>query len=169
MKQTIVFGLLIIAFTSFGKTKTAKTNMLLTSKYSGFYSYGKNIEKERVVSILIYAETDSTILFYIDLNRGAPSYNMGSLYGRVKIKNDGGTFFTKYDYAENGCKWSLNFTKNSLIIKTIDNQYDCEFGHAVFADGTFKRKSNKIQDYFEEMEGEKVYFTKTTPEDYYKD
>jgi hypothetical protein len=169
MKQIFIFGLLLISFTCFGQSKASKTSKLKTSKFSGFYSYGNDIEKGRIGAIFIYAETDSTILFYIDLNRGAPSYNMGSLYGRVKMKNDSGTFYTKYDYNENGCKWTFNFTKNGLTINTIDNQTDCGFGHAVYADGTFKRQSNKIQEYFEDMEGKKVYFRKTTPEDYYKD
>jgi hypothetical protein len=166
MKQTIIFGLLLISFTSFGQSKVAKTNKLITSKFSGFYSYG-NLE-DGVGSILIYAETDSTILFHIDLNNGAPSYNGGSSYGRVKMKNNSGTFYNKYDYAENGCKWSFNFTKNSLTIKTIDSQDYCGFGYSVYADGTFQRQPNKIKDYFEDRPGHKVYFSKTTPEDYNK-
>jgi hypothetical protein len=43
MKQTLIFGLLLISFTSFGQTKVAKTSKLITSKFSGFYSYG-NLE-----------------------------------------------------------------------------------------------------------------------------
>jgi hypothetical protein len=49
-----------------------------TAKYLGIYSYGDDVEKGKTGTVFIYPETDSTILFYIDLNRGAPSYNMGS-------------------------------------------------------------------------------------------
>lgn len=167
MKQTIIFGLLLMPLTSFGQTKVTKTNKWITSKFSGFYSYGKDLE-DGVGAISIYAETDSTILFYIDLNRGAPSYNGGSLYGRVKMKKDSGTFYNKFDFAENGCRWTFNFTKNSLTIKTIENQDHCGFGYSVYADGTFKKQSNKMKDYFEDRPDHKVYFRNTTPEEYYK-
>ena len=63
------------------------TNQLhSTIKYTGTYQLGDDIEKERIGTITIYPETDTTVLFYIDLNRGAPSYNMGQLYGRLKVK-----------------------------------------------------------------------------------
>jgi len=169
MKQTLIFGLLFLSLISYGQTKTDATNKLITTKYSGFYSYGTDVEKGRIGTIFIYHETDTTILFYIDLNRGAPSYNMGSLYGRVKITSDTGLFYSKFAYADMGCKWIFHFTKNSLTIKTVDEQDYCGFGHAVFADGEFKRKSNKSEDFFENMEGEKIYFKTTKPEDYYKD
>ena len=169
MKKTLIFGLLFFSIISYGQTKIDRTNKLLTSKYAGTYGYGKDVEKGRIGTIFIYPETDSTILFYIDLNRGAPSYNMGSLYGRVKIINSSGTFYTKFDYSDNGCKWTFLFLRSNLTIKTIDEQDNCGFGGAVFADGIFKRISNKMLDYFEDMEGKKIYFKTTKPEDYYKD
>ncbi len=170
MKLTITFGLLFFSLISFGQTKTDATNNLYTNKYSGFYSYGNDIEKRRIGSISIYPETDSTILFRIDLNRGAPSYNMGSLYGRVKTARDTGIFYTtKDDYEGKGCKWIFYFTKNKLKIKTVNEENNCGFGHAVYADGEFKRKSNKYEDFFEDMEGKKIYFKVTSPEEYYKD
>jgi hypothetical protein len=141
---------------------------VLTLNYAGTYSYGTDVEKGGIGTIFIYPETDSTILFYIDLNRGAPSYNMGSLYGRVKIYNGNGTFYTKFDFIDNSCKWTFQFSKDILTIKTVDGQYGCGFGHAVYADGNFKRVSNKTPDYFENGEGTKVYFKTTSPEKYNK-
>ncbi len=168
MQKTLAFGFLFFSIITYGQTKVKKTDKRLTSKYAGTYSYGKDIEKGRIGTIFIYSETDSTILFYIDLNRGAPSYNMGSLYGRVKIINGSGTFFTKFDYSENSCKWNFRFLKNDLTIKTVDEQDDCGFGYAVIADGIFRKTSNKMLNYFEDMEGKKIYFKNTKPEDYYK-
>jgi hypothetical protein len=166
MKKTVVISLLFCSVISFGQTKT---NALLTSKYTGTYGYGRHIEKERIGTIFIVPETDTTILFYIDLNRGAPSYNMGSLYGRVKIVNNRGTFSTSFDSSGKGCKWTFLFSKNSLTIETVDGQDYCGFGYAVIADGVFKRTSNKFISSFEDMEGKKIYFSKTKPEDYYKE
>ena len=167
MKQILIFGLLSLAFCSHGQGTTEKINKLVTSKYAGTYSFGTNIEKERIGTIFIYPETDTTILFYIDLNRGAPSYNMGSLYGRVRITNGVGTFETKFGFGDKGCRWTFKFLKNNLIIKTVDGQDKCGFGAYVFADGEFKQTSNKTSDYFEDMEGRKFYFKTTKPDNKY--
>ena len=165
MKQIIIF--LFLTTICFGQKKSSQVNELLTTKYSGDYRYGTDIEKGKIGNIIIYPETDNTILFYIDLNRGAPSYNMGSLYGRVKINNDKGIFYTKSDYAEKGCKWTFHFTENNLIIETVNQESNCGFGYAVFADGEYKRKSTKHKEFFENMEGIKIHFKTTKPEEYY--
>jgi hypothetical protein len=165
MKKIIIFCLLWLSFTSSAQPK----NEILTVKYAGKYSFGTDIEKGRVGTIYIYPETDNTILFYIDLNRGAPSYNMGSLYGRVKITNNVGIFYTKLDDTNTGCKLSFTFTKDSLKIETFENGFECGFGYAVHADGTFKRKTTKIQNSFKNPEGIEIYFNKTKPEEYNKD
>lgn len=168
-KQTIIVGLLLLSLIGFGQTKTDINSNFFTTKYSGVYSYGANVGKGRIGTISIYPETDSTILFYIDLNGGEPSYNMGSLYGRVKISNDTGIFYSKYDFSDTGCKRRFNFTKNSLKIETLDDQYDCGFGNGVIGDGEYKRKTYTTKDFFEDMSGNKIYFKTTNPEDYYKD
>ena len=160
MKKTLIFGLLFFSMISYGQIQADNTKKLLTSKYHGIYSYGKDVEKSRIGTIFIYPETDSTILFYIDLNRGAPSYNMGSRYGQLRINNGSGTFYTKLNSSDKGCKLTFLFSKKILTIKTADEQGECGFGYAVFADGIFKRTTNKMHDYFEDMEGKKIYFKK---------
>ena len=167
MKAQLIFGLIIFSHAFICKSQPVIPKLPLTSKYTGIYSYGKDIEKERIGNIVIYPETDSTILFYIDLNRGAPSYNMGSLYGRVIIKNGKGVFFTKKKHEEGACKWSFEFTKKSLTIKTLQSNFDCAMGHGVYADGVYELFSNKLVDYFEDQEGRKTYYSKTKPEAYY--
>lgn len=141
-----------------------KESKLLTSKYAGFYSFESEEKDGYYRKITIYPESDTTMLFYIDLNRGTPSFNIGSHYGRIVVKGDTAKYFTKYNYSEIGCGWQFIFEKDSLSISTIDNQNECDFGHAVFADGVYYRKSNKIYAYFEDWHGTKVYFRKTKPE-----
>ncbi|MEI8073863.1 MAG: hypothetical protein WCH78_03865 [Bacteroidota bacterium] len=158
MKKLFLIFSLFIAFSCFGQ----KTN-----KYAGLYSYGANIEKERIGNMIIYPETDSTILFYLDANRGAPSYNMGMLYGSVKIKNNAGIYYFKFDHEARGCKLSFAFSTNKLTIKTIENNDGCLMGKGVYPDAVFNRKSNKLIEYFEDPESRKVYFNQTKPKDYY--
>jgi len=167
VKQLILISLLLSCANMYGQTKVGSAHHLLTSKYAGIYGYGKDAEKERVGSITLFPETDSTMLFYIDLNRGAPSYNMGSLYGRLKIKDSIGLFYRASEYIRNEyCKWLFTFSKNKLVIKTIDGQYSCDFGYAVVGDGEFRKEGNSQPDFFIDPEEKTIYFVKTKPEDY---
>lgn len=156
MKLIYIIALVMISLPSY----TQKTK-----QYAGTYSYGHSV-KRNFGTVLIYPETDNTILFFINVNRGAPSYHYGNLYGRLQIKDSKGVFYTN-TFSENGCKLNFRFVKNNLVIETVDTQMDCGFGNGVYADGAFVKKSSKIPEYFED-DIEKVYFKKTKPEDYYK-
>lgn len=90
------------------------------------------------------------------------------MYERIKIINGNGTFYTKYNLSKNGCKWTFQFSKNTLTIKTIDEQYDCSFGFAVYADGVFKKSASKTPEYFENDESKKIFFKDIKPENYNK-
>lgn len=166
MKIKLLSWLLLLSITSNGQTPPPSTKKLLTTNYAGEYKYGTNIEKERIGIVTIYPETDSTVLFYLESNRGAPSYNSGAIYGRVNIKNDSGIFFMIFDVAIEGCKLKFDFTKKRLTIHTIDPDDECGFGFDVFADGVFKRKSKKQVNHFVDREGNTICFATTKPEDY---
>ncbi len=162
--------LLLTGFLFIGKSN-AQTKVpinFVTTKYEGTYTYGENSAKGRMGSVMLFAEADSTMLFYIDVNHGAPNYHMGTLYGRIKMIGDSAIFYTKFESGDTGCKWKVKFIKSKLVITTIQEQYDCGFGHQVFADGEFSRASKKPLEYFETKEGTKIFFNKTKPEDYYK-
>jgi hypothetical protein len=168
IKFTLLLQLLVFSLNTNGQTTLQFDHKPSTCKYAGTYNYGGINRKGAAGSIIIYPETDTTVLFYIDLNKGAPSFNMGSLYGRVIVNGERGTFSTRLDNENKGCEWTLNFSKKSLNITTSFGYGDCGFGNAVYADGKFKKRSNKIIQHFENTEGEKVYFYKTKPEDYYE-
>ncbi len=139
-----------------------------TSKFAGTYSYGKDVEKEPVGSILIYPETDNTILFYLDVCKGASQgYRLGQLYSRLKITSSGqGNFSEKYEWEQKGCKWTLQISGDKLEIKTVDSQDGCGFGYGVIADGTYLRTSKMIPEFFTDGHGNKIFFKDTKPETY---
>jgi hypothetical protein len=170
MKKILIFMLLCLLLCCCAKHKVSDKNRNSQTilKYAGTYSYGQDDEESCSGIILIYPDTDNTLLFYVDVCRGEPSYNMGSLYGSVKIINDSGVFYKKSDFSDIGCKWKFEFSKNNLSIKTIDSQCDCGFGNAVFVDGEYKKNSDTIPDYFENMDSKKIFFKNTKPEEYYK-
>lgn len=156
-KTFFLISLTLLNTYSFAQNQQQK-RQIPTMHLAGKYEYGTSADKERVGLAYIYAESDSTILFYLDLNAGPPSLSMGSLLGRVKIKKDTGLFLTSLDDAKDSCKFLLRFKKDALIIKTVNSQYNCGFGHRVFADGTFKRISWKNPLYFINSEANKEYF-----------
>jgi hypothetical protein len=157
----LIFILTILSFATYGQTKTKG---LRTLKYSGTFRYDKG-KRNASGTIVIYPETDTTVLFYIDISKGAPSYNMGSLYGRLKIVNGEGSYESK----DNNCRWTVQFLKNKLTIETASESYECGFGNHVVIDGLFKQTSKTIPDYFVNGEGTKYFFNATTPEEYYNE
>lgn len=135
-----------------------------TSVYAGSYSFGTNAEKGRVGSLTVYPETDSTILFYFESNRGAPSYSMGQLYGRLKMTNGKGFYFSNPQDSLTSCQFSCEFQTAQAVIKTLHDKDNCGFGYGVYVDGLYQRYSRTVPIYFEDLTGNKVYFEKTPPE-----
>jgi hypothetical protein len=155
---------LIVLWLSFLQTINGQS--LKTAIYSGVYTFGKNVEIGPVGSVAIYPESDTTVLFYIDICRGAPSYNLGQLYSRLKIENGVATFYTKEDFDQKGCKWKLTISDRILTIKTLDDCDECGFGANVYADNQYALKERKKPVYFVDGHNHKIYFSKTKPEDY---
>ncbi len=149
-------------------TLNANAQVLSTSKYAGIYKRNMDTSAGASGMITIYPETDSTVLFYIDICLGDPSYNLGSLYNRVVIKDGQGLFCSNlFSYQDKDCKWLFTFSNDSLKIRTVENNYECGFGNGVIADGDYIRESSSIPECFENGESIKIYFKNTPPEKYY--
>ena len=186
MKLLAILPLLLLL--SCGKTKTdessvsdtAKSDTVVTTSspatatanndatnYAGVYEYGKDVEKEPVGQLTVYKQTADTYLFYLDVSNGAPSYHMGSIYGKLTVKEGKATYNEELDYAEKPCKLDFVFAGNSIKI-TSGADIDCGFGNGVYADGDFTKTKTTATEFFVNGEGTKIYFNKTTPEDYNK-
>jgi len=166
MRQVFITGLISIIFCSCGQ-KNDNKSAFGTSQYTGQYDLGGDIEKGRIGSVTVYSETDNTILFFLNVNRGAPSYNMGQLYGRISIENNKGSFNEKILDYYNGCKLRFEFKEEILTIEYINEQdRDCGFGFAVWASGDYRRQNKLQPEFFQDQMGDTVYFAKTTPEKY---
>ena len=79
--------------------------------------------------------------FQLQLSRGAPSYNMGFLEGRLTVKDGRATFA----HVEAGmpCEIAFTFTRGSAVLERIGDDSGCLFGFQVHADGTYRRISRK--------------------------
>lgn len=155
----------LICFLLF-QTVYSQEKAFRTSTYAGTYGIGNVRSDGGGASIEIYPESDSTVLFYMHIQRGAPSHNTGRLYGRMLVTNGSGVFHTQFDFLENGCKWKVRITPRHLFLATVNNQFDCGFGKGVMADGEYKKISSKKPEYFVQSDGRIVYFSKVKPEQY---
>lgn len=130
----------------------------------GEYSYGDDIEKGRSGNLTVYEVNDSVLLFYFDLNRGGPTYHMGTLYGRA-MRDENENIF-KFKSVEFPCNLKFFFSEKSVTVKSETGEDTCGFGYAVFADGEFERSSFVNPRSFVNGEGLTIEFSKTTPEKY---
>jgi hypothetical protein len=137
-----------------------------SAKFAGIYSFGQDVEKEPVGSITVFPETDSTLLFYLDICKGAPSYNLGQLFDRVVLHKDSASCFTKEEWNKNGCKLKFFFQGDTLTIKTVEPFSECPFGGNVYADHDYVRRNKLIPNYFINGEGDTIPFKKMSPEQY---
>lgn len=163
--KNIILTIILLTLTIFGcghsEPSKKKNRTIATSVYAGKFSFGKSGNGANG-SVTVYPESDSTVLFFIDIYTG----NLGQLYDRLKVENGKGVFEYKEDGLEGCCKWQMAFTNDILTISTIDTCYSCPFGGNVIPDNEYKRSDKKKPSYFIDGHGHKIYFDKTPPEKY---
>jgi hypothetical protein len=64
--------------------------------------------------------------------KGEPSYNSGSAIGRLLFAHDTAVFAPNPK-----CSIVFDFNPNTIDVKQIGLDFDCGFGHGVYADGTY--------------------------------
>ncbi len=169
MSRLLFILFLFISFSSIAQLNFNHVPQVMTKKYAGSYCYGKDMEKERIGTVFVYPETDSTILFFFELTNGAPNYNVGIMYERVKIEGDSGVLYSMRWADTLGCKLSFKFEGDRLNVKTLDSCNECGFEGDVYADGSYKKYIKIVPDYFVDRREKKIFFKWIKPEDYYQE
>ena len=128
------------------------------NSFGGTFYYGEAVEKPSGI-IHIYPTSDSTYLFYLEVGRGAPSYNSGAIIGEMELWSENTTRFQQMDEF-NGVHCGLYFklSNDCLIITTSEHMEECGYGYGVFSDGTYIRQSYDIQEFYIDREGNKTFF-----------
>jgi hypothetical protein len=143
------------------------TGLKSTLNIAGTYSFGDDVEKGPIGSVIVYPLTDNSALFFLDVCRGAPSYNIGQMFGQMTIKANIGTYDSKVDEDDDlNCLLKFEFNSDELKVITVEGHDDCGFGHAVYADNTYKRIDKSIPKYFINGEGDTILFHGLTLEKY---
>lgn len=133
------------------------------SRIVGVYNDFQSKEKPFRLIQIHRLETNSYV-FYLELGRGAPDYNSGSLYGRLTyVKGKDYWEYLPKDSSLN-CGLRIAYRNNEVIVTTING--DCGFGYGVSATGVYPRKNKSNPLYFIDRHGRKVYFDKVSPEAY---
>jgi hypothetical protein len=145
IKLFLIFYLILLV--SFGQKKEKQTAMNVTGTYrfegktyqKGEDTYGyfgsirvKQLEKNKIA-----------VSFFIC--KGAKSYSSGSFLDTLELKESSAVYKTDCD---SNCTILFKFTNNGVatIHKDADGDYNfsCCFGHAVIANGFFRKQSSKI-------------------------
>lgn len=125
---------------------------------AGTYSYGPGAEKGRTGSLTIFPQNDSTVLFYVNLNIGPPSYNSGELFDTLKVQQNKAIYNRTSGDVDSDCRWEIDFLGDSIRIRTLNNAYSCGFGGNVRADGIYKVQNHEIPKFVIKNQGDTLYF-----------
>ncbi|HET6226607.1 MAG TPA: hypothetical protein VFF27_10030 [Bacteroidia bacterium] len=166
MIKTPLLLCFILTFTlsGFAQVTNISAKKLKTSKYAGLYAYGKNVEREKVGTIIIYPDSDSTVLFYFNSNTGPTAFKMDEYYGRLKVNNNIGIFTARQKDSEKGCQWRFTFSKKTILIETVSTENNCGFMAGITVDGNYNRQIKGIIEECLSLQGDAINFGAIKPE-----
>ena len=147
--------------------KKAIDNSIIPINFGGEYSFGEDIEKGRVGSIIIYPLTNNSALFFLDVCNGAPSYNQGQLLGQISLKDNVGIYNSKNDDDDFNCILKFKFSSGKLEVITETGYEDCGFGGNVYADNKYKLINKSTPNYFINAESDTIQFKGLSVYKYY--
>lgn len=147
-------------------TTAAPPAALRTATYAGEYNWGDTKREQAGGTLLVYPESDSTVLFYLDISNGPPAFHVGQLYQRAVVRRGVAYCAFQEEYDSLGCRLRLTFAPQSVVVKTEGNYGECGFGQGVWADETYSRSSSAVPQHFDDGGGRKVIFKTTSPEQY---
>lgn len=147
-KTLYILSLLICANLVFGQSKILKQKTFHNP--TGTYVLDSKTEKRNgeIYGYFGTAEVillDSTsIIMNFEVCKGAPSYNSGSFLDTLVYK-DNIAVYTDLE-SDSTCRVVYAFTAKGIQVEQFSDKYysACGFGHAVDAQGYYKKKSGKI-------------------------
>lgn len=120
--------------------------------YSGAYGYAykphgnppKEYRNEGPTGDLVLLRIENnTYKFWLDLNKGWPSYNMGEASGFITLDHDSASFDNTFEGAEGKCILHFKVSAAKVKVSTDANSFDCGFGNAVVADGNYQKQTKQ--------------------------
>jgi hypothetical protein len=156
-QDTIMEENIVVPVEEINEEDAAFIKEFATSKYLGIYgfNFSKEVEGNQGL-LLIYPESDTSVLFHFNVCIGAPSYNLGIETGRLVVKNDS-ALYQPAEY-ESTCKIMFYFKENEIQIETARGFGECGFGMNVYADATYKLEKKVTPKYYNNGENTNYNF-----------
>jgi len=149
-------------------SKDSKENGISAFKIGGSYAFGSDVEIEPVGSLKVYPISDESAYFFVSVCIGAPSYNLGDMFGLMTKSSGDGEFYSDGKDSYFNCKLKFKFMNDKVKI-TTDESTPCEFGGSgVSADYTYTLSDKNIPKTFTNNENNTFRFDRTTLKSYYK-
>jgi hypothetical protein len=144
----IILNSFVFQKTYIDPTGTYQLDSKTTKKKGEIYGYSGQIQVKKI--------SFEKIVMTFGVNKGAPSYNSGSFVDSLNYK-DNKSIYTDPE-SDSSCIITFEFDKNGVTVieKAADYNSGCGFGHAVDANGFYKRISSKTPILIEPFTGEKI-------------
>lgn len=144
---------------------TARVATAATTRYAGEYSWREADIEGMGGTLTVYPESDSTILFRLESNGGAPAYKMANAFGRAHVRGDTATYFGKAPEDEHGCRLKIGFAPTAAKVTLVSStENDCFFGGNFTPDGTYRRTSRAIPQQVVDEAGDTLRFAHLPPD-----
>ncbi len=127
------------------------------TNYSGIYKYSFPINREisdlkpgkedggASGELIVAKIKNDQYAFWLNVNRGWPSYNNGFIGGEFTIANNKARYAQLDEYSDDKAFCVLNFSFKTGVIDIVSEGYEhCGFGHAVYADGKFSKSKTVL-------------------------
>lgn len=120
----------------------------------GTYVYNSNNKTGAGGVVYIHKTEESKYLFYFEYNTGDPSYNSNAEYGYIRVLEET-TFENHWNQIGNRIEFVFDPDYTTVTL------YGQLRGMV-----SYKKKSSKNPASFVNRKGDKIFFSKTNPEDY---
>lgn len=149
---TVIF--LSLSFLLFGQREFNPTG---TYNYKGKKSrINGTVFGPYVGTIQVMQISSDKIVMTFFICKGAPSYNLGSFVDTLQFVNNT-AIFTDQE-SDSTCRITFSFDRKGVKVKEETENYNagCGFGHAVVADGYFRKTSSKQPKLVDPLTGEDI-------------
>ena len=141
--KNLIYILLFLSVTN------CKTHEVNTFNPTGTYELGNyNPDSENKVIgyfglIQVKRFTKDKIIMTFMVNKGAPSFNSGSFVDTLEYESNR-AIYTNVEF-DPSCEIIFNISAKGIAVKekTDDYNFGCGFGHAVVADGFYRKISSE--------------------------
>src|SRR5262245_9255294 len=112
--------------------------------YSGVYGYSEkpsgDVPKDHADegptgTLVLLRMENNKYRFWLDINKGWPSFNMGETDGTITFKNGKASFDNTYQDSRDSCILHFTIANNVIRISGTSAEFNCGFGQGVYADG----------------------------------